>query len=234
MLTFAVGIVSGIMIIVIPKFKDIFADFDINLPSVTMALIGFSDWMVHGRPPGWAVILFSPIVAWLTYKTIRTSKGGRYVLDFLVMKIPILGDLVQKSAVARFTRTLGTLIAAGVPILEAINITRDTSGNEVYVRALQRVHDSIREGESVAAPLRAAKVVDGLVTNMIDVGEETGELDKMLLKVADNYDEEIDNAVASLVSLIEPVMVAFLGSVVGFIVVALFMPLVQLIQAVSG
>jgi len=135
--------------------------------------------------------------------------------------------------VARFTRTLGTLIAAGVPILEAINITRETSGNEVYARALANVHDSIREGESFAAPLRGANVVDSLVVNMIDVGEETGELDKMLMKVADNYEEDVDVAVAGLISLLEPMMVIGLGGVVGFIVLALFMPLVSLMQSVT-
>lgn len=233
--TFAVGIVSGIMIVVIPKFKEIFNDFQVTLPSVTVILMTFSDWFISGRPlPGWIVIFLGPVAAYMLFKVVRSSKGGRFVVDFVFLKLPIVGNLVQKNAVSRFTRTLGTLISAGVPILEAINITRDTSGNEVFVRAMQRVHDSIREGESVAAPLRQAKVVDGLVTNMIDVGEETGELDKMLLKVADNYEEEIDTAVASLVSLIEPIMVAFLGGIVGFIVVALFMPLVQLIQSVSG
>ena len=151
-----------------------------------------------------------------------------------MLKLPIVGNLVQMNSISRFTRTLGTLIAAGVPILEAINITRDTSGNAVYARALDKVHDSIREGESMAGPLRQAKVVDGLVTNMISVGEETGELDKMLLKIADNYDDEVDVAVASLVSLIEPIMVVVLGATVGFIVVALFMPLVELIQSVAG
>ncbi len=232
--TFAMGIVVGIMIVVIPKFKHIFEDFDVTLPGVTLVLMGVSDWVVLGTPPGWVVILFGPFAAILLFKIIRSSKGGRYVVDVVSLRIPVFGNLVQKNAVSRFTRTLGTLIAAGVPILEAINITRDTSGNEVYVRALDKVHDSIREGESVAAPLRAAKVVDGLVTNMIDVGEETGELDKMLLKVADNYEEEIDVAVASLVSLLEPLMVVVLGGIVGFIVIALFMPLVELISSVAG
>jgi type IV pilus assembly protein PilC len=150
------------------------------------------------------------------------------------LKIPVVGTLLQKSSVARFTRTLGTLISAGVPILEAILITRETAGNEVYSRAMEKVHDSIREGESFASPLRATGVCDGLVTNMIDVGEETGELDKMLIKIADNYEEDMDVAVASLVSLLEPIMVVVLGGIVGFIVIALFMPLVQLIQSVSG
>jgi len=232
--TFAGGIVVGIMIVVIPKFKAIFKDFDVALPSVTMVLLGTSDWLLHGTPPGIMIIVFGPFIAMALIKLIRSSKTGGFAFDFTVMKIPVLGNLVQKSAVARFTRTLGTLINAGVPILEAINITRDTSGNEVYVRALDKVHDSIREGESFAAPLRASKVVDGLVVNMIDVGEETGDLDKMLLKIADNYEEEMDTAVASLVALIEPIMVIVLGSVVGFIVVALFMPMISLISSVSG
>jgi len=232
--TFALGIVVGIMIVVIPKFKEIFADFDVTLPGATMILMGTSDWVVSGTPPGWAVIVFGPFALYFIFKLVRSSKGGRYVLDFVGLKIPVFGTLLQKSSVARFTRTLGTLISAGVPILEAILITRETSGNEVYARAMEKVHDSIREGESFAAPLRATGVCDGLVTNMIDVGEETGELDKMLIKIADNYEEDMDVAVASLVSLLEPIMVVVLGGMVGFIVIALFMPLVQLIQSVSG
>ena len=230
---FAVGIVSGIMIVVIPKFKDIFMDFGIKLPGATVFLLGTADWFVGGMPPGWAVILFGPIVAFMLFKLVRSSRGGRFVTDFVGLRIPIFGMLVRKTSVARFTRTLGTLISAGVPILEAISITRETAGNEVYAQALDRVHDSIREGESFASPLRASKVCDNLVVNMIDVGEETGELDKMLLKVADNYDEEVDVAVASLVSLLEPIMVIMLGGIVGFIVLALFMPLVSLIQSVQ-
>ncbi len=233
-ISFSLFIVAGIMIVVIPKFKAIFLDFDVVLPGATLLLMGVSDWFVLGRPPGWLVLICSPFIAVVLYKLVRSSKGGRYVVDFVALKLPVFGTLVEKNAVSRFTRTLGTLIAAGVPILEAVNITRDTSGNEVYVRALDAVHDSIREGESVSEPLRSAKVCDALVTNMIDVGEETGELDKMLLKVADNYEEEIDVAVASLVSLLEPLMVVVLGGIVGFIVVALFMPLVQLISNVSG
>jgi type IV pilus assembly protein PilC len=232
-IAFAVGIVSGIMIVVIPKFKEIFIDFGVPLPAPTVVLMGISDWFVDGKPPGWAVILFGPVVLFVLFKLIRSSQGGRYAVDVVAMKIPILGKLLMKTAVARFTRTLGTLITAGVPILEAIMITKDTSGNEVYARALQTVHDSIREGESFANPLRASKVVDSIVVNMVDVGEETGELDKMLMKVADNYDEEVDVIVASLVSLLEPIMVVVLGVIVGFIVVALFMPLISLIESVS-
>jgi type IV pilus assembly protein PilC len=145
-----------------------------------------------------------------------------------------MGQITKKSVVARFSRTLGTLINAGVPILEAINITKDTTGNEVFSKALISVHDSIREGESFAEPLKAARIVDSLVVNMVDVGEETGELDKMLLKVADNYDDEVETLVGSLVSLMEPILVIFLGLIVGGIVVAMFLPMVKLIQSVTG
>ncbi len=233
-ISFAGLIVTGIMIVVVPKFKEIFEDFDTTLPGITQMLISMSEWVVHGTPPGWAVILFTPVGMMIFFKLVRKSKGGRYVSDVAVSKMPILGSIISKTGVARFTRTLGTLINAGVPILEAINITKETSGSEVLARALGTVHDSIREGDTFAAPLRASKVVDSLVTNMIDVGEETGDLDKMLMKVADNYDEEVETLVGSLVSLLEPVMVVVLGGIVGFIVVALFLPMVSLIQAVSS
>lgn len=234
-ISFASAIVVGIMIVVIPKFKDIFFDFGVTLPAPTLLLIGFSDWIVGAYPiPGWLILLLSPIGCIMLYKLIRSSSGGRYATDYISLKIPVLGLLVSKSAVARFTRTLGTLISAGVPILEAINITKETVGNEVFSKAMIKVHDAIREGESFAAPLRTVNICDGLVVNMIDVGEETGELDTMLLKIADNYEEEMDVVVESLVSLLEPIMVVVLGGTVGFIVVALFMPLVELIQAVTG
>ena len=230
---FSVCIVSAIMIVVVPKFEEIFRDFDTELPDVTKFLISLSNWFVKGMPPGWAVILLSPVIVFLLLKLIRQSKGGRFVVDLIALKIPVLGQILEKTAVARFTRTLGTLINAGVPILEAINITKDTSGNEVYSRALEAVHDGIREGDSFANPLRASKVCDALVVNMVDVGEETGDLDKMLIKVADNYEEEVETLVSGLVSLLEPIMVVVLGLIVGFIVIALFLPLVSLINSVS-
>jgi len=228
-------ILTGIMVFVVPQFQKIFADMDTALPAPTLLLIGTSNWIVEGTAgiPGWVFIIFSPVLIWLLVKVITANKAGKAMYDTFKLKVPVIGRLLQLTAVARFTRTLGTLINAGVPILEAILITRDTIGNYVYENALQRVHDSIREGESFAAPLRESKVVDSIVVNMIDVGEETGDLDKMLIKVADNYDDEVDNAVGALVSLIEPLMVVFLGVSVGFIVIALFLPLVSLIQNVS-
>jgi len=233
----AVGIVTGIMYFVIPKFEDIFADFEIELPGLTKFLIKASAWVAGNQTdqlvPGWAVIVASPFIIVVLVKMLRKTNFGRAMLDWTILKIPVVGVLVEKTTVARFTRTLGTLVSAGVPILEAINITRDTCGNWVFERALQRVHDSIREGESFSTPLRESKVCDGIVVNMIDVGEETGDLDVMLMKTADNYDEEVDVAVQSLLSLVEPLLVVVLGTVVGGIVLALFMPLVKMIQSVS-
>ncbi|HIA72570.1 MAG TPA: type II secretion system F family protein [Phycisphaerales bacterium] len=235
----AVGIVTGIMYFVIPKFKDIFDDFDVTLPGLTLWLIDASLW-IAGTPeqgdqaiPGFVWIMASPFIIFFFFKLIRKTGPGRASTDIILMKIPVLGNLVEKTSVARFTRTLGTLIAAGVPILEAVLITRDTSGNHVYEKALTGVHDSIREGESVAAPLREAKVCDSIVVNMIEVGEETGDLDVMLMKIADNYDEEVDVAVTALLSLLEPMLVVVLGGIVGTIVLALFLPLVKMIESVS-
>ncbi|MHC4102417.1 MAG: type II secretion system F family protein [Planctomycetota bacterium] len=236
--TVAVVIVTGIMVFVIPKFQEIFNDFQVELPGLTIWLIDISLW-VAGKQAGQSIpgaiwILSSPVLAFLFFKLVRKTGPGRAVTDIVRIRIPVLGGLIKKTSVARFTRTLGTLISAGVPILEAIMITRDTSGNYVYEKALTRVHDSIREGETFAGPLREAKVCDALVVNMIDVGEETGDLDAMLMKIADNYDEEVDVAVAGMLSLLEPMLVVFLGLIVGTIVLALFLPLVKMIESVSS
>ncbi len=234
----AVAIVTGIMYFVIPKFQEIFADFDIELPALTKWLISSSQWVAGQQDgqkvPGVLWIIMSPFLIFFFFKLVRMTKFGRAVTDVIRLKIPVIGGLIRKTAIARFTRTLGTLVAAGVPILEAITITRDTSGNYVFEKALGKVHDSIREGDTFAKPLRESKVCDAIVVNMIDVGEETGDLDSMLMKVADNYDEEVDVAVASLLSLLEPFMVVILGGIVGTIVLALFLPLVSMIESVSS
>ena len=234
----AVLIVTGIMYFVIPKFQEIFNDFDVELPGLTLWLVDTSKWVAGTATedqavPGAVYILLAPFVLFGFYKLIRITGPGKAVTDVLFSKIPVLGGLIKKTAIARFTRTLGTLISAGVPILEAILITRDTSGNYIYEKALTSVHDSIRDGETFSGPLREAKVCDPIVVNMIDVGEETGDLDVMLMKIADNYDEEVDVAVASLLSLLEPFMVVILGGIVGAIVLALFLPLVKMIESVS-
>ncbi len=231
-ISIAIGIVSMIMIFVIPKFEQIFLDFKVALPGITQLLLTISRWFANQY--GWLWVLLSPILLISMIKLARMSEGGKYAVDALKLKIPILGTIVGKGSIARFTRTLGTLISAGVPILDAINITKETCGNEVYSRALGKVHDAIREGESMADPLRATKVCDAIVVNMVDVGEETGDLDKMLMKIADNYDSDVDVLVSSLISILEPLMVVLLGGIVGFIVIALFAPMITLIQTVSG
>ncbi len=228
----AFAIVMGIMVFVVPKFEAIFADLGSKLPAVTRSLMDMSTWIA--KEYGWAWLLFSPIAFVAATRFIRMSETGRFILDTILLKIPVLGQILGKTSIARFGRTLGTLISAGVPILEALHITRETAGNEVFRRALGGVHDSIRKGETFAEPLRKAKVCDSIVVNMIDVGEETGDLDKMLTKVADNYDEEVDVLVGALVSLMEPIMVIVLGGICGFIVVALFMPMVQLLGDLGG
>lgn len=231
-ISIAVGIVSMIMIFVIPKFEDIFRDFGTKLPAVTQVLLVISRWFANDY--GWAYIIGFPFAWMIMIRLIKLSEGGRYVVDAVKLKIPVLGGILSKTAIARFARTLGTLISAGVPILDAINITKETVGNEVYSKALIKVHDAIREGESMADPLRATKICDAIVVNMIDVGEETGDLDKMLIKVADNYDSDVDVLVGSLISILEPIMVVVLGLIVGFIVIALFAPMISLIQSVSS
>ncbi|MHC4983328.1 MAG: type II secretion system F family protein [Planctomycetota bacterium] len=230
-ITFAIVIVTGLLMFVVPKFKEIFENMDAKLPPLTQALIDFSIWVKRG---GFAVILGFPLVIYGLIRLVKMSPGGRYSLDRFKLKMPLLGVITSKSSVARFTRTLGTLLSAGVPILEALKITRDTSGNEVLSRALVEVHDGIREGESFAEPLRRARIVEPMVVNMIDVGEETGELDKMLMKIADTYDDEVETLIGSLTSLMEPAMIITLGVIVGFIVVALFIPLPALLDKLGG
>lgn len=235
----ALIILTGIMYFIIPQFESIFTDFGIELPGLTLWLIDTSRWVAGNASadqamPGAIYIIIAPFVIFILFKLIRKTPFGRAVLDWIFLRSPVFGDLIKKSTTARFTRTLGTLISAGVPILEAIKITGETSGNWVFERALGKVHDSIREGESFAGPLRETKVCDGIVVNMIDVGEETGDMDSMLMKIADTYDEEVDVAVSALVSLIEPAMVIVLGGMVGTIVVAMFLPMIKMIESLSG
>jgi len=232
-------ILAGIMVFIIPKFEEIFKDFGVALPALTRWLMATSRWFAGTSTPDQAVpgvfiALPFPIFVWIFWNLIRKAGPGRAATDYMLLYSPVFGKLVRKTVIARFTRTLGTLISAGVPILEAVKITKETSGNYVFEKALQKVHDSIREGEGFATPLRESKTCDAIVVNMIDVGEETGELDAMLLKIADNYDEEVDVAVASLVSLLEPLMVVLLGGIVGTIVVAMFLPLVAMIESLQG
>ena len=225
-ITVAVGIVSFIMIFIIPKFKKIFEDFGTDLPVMTQVLIDMSDWMMSY----WYMLIIGPFGFYLFIKIVKKNKTGAFVVDWIALRIPLVGKILHMGTIARVTRTLGTLIASGVPILEALLISRDTAGNHVFVRAFDNIYAAIREGETIAVPLKEAKIVDDMVVNMVDVGEETGALDDMLYKVADVYDEEVEVRVEALVSLLEPIMVVVLGLIVGFIVIALFLPLIKLLN----
>lgn len=257
----AVGILTFIMIKIVPSFVTIFEDFEVELPAMTVLLMTVSELTVNY----WYLIPGIPTSIWLFIKLLRKFNAGRVGWDMFLLKMPIFGQLVEKNILARTTRTLGTLVASGVPILEGLNITRETSGNAVFENLFSKISESIREGESIAKPMKEysamtfhpmaaffwaffcggpvglliymgkmrSRVVDDLTVNMVDVGEETGELDTMLYKVADTYDEEVSVLTESLVSLMEPLLIIFLGGAVGFIVIALFMPLVALITNLS-
>ncbi len=225
----AIGILTFIMLFIIPKFEKIFKDFNMQLPDMTKALMATSRWFADY----WYVLPLFPLSVWLILKLIRLSKAGNYALDRLYLWIPIVGSLIEKTIVARTMRTLGTLVASGVPILEALSIVRETANNAVFERMFQRVYESIREGDTIAQPLKESRLVDDMVINMIDVGEETGDLDTMLYKIADVYDEEVDVLVESLISLLEPMMIVVLGFIIGGIVIALFLPLIKLLEGLS-
>jgi type IV pilus assembly protein PilC len=226
----AIAILSFIMIAIVPKFKEIFAAFEMKLPAMTQTLLDISDFMKNYF---WIMPLV--LIGWIIFcRLLRLMYWGRYVLDWVWLHVPIIGGILEKTIVARTMRTLGTLVSSGVPILEALSIVKETAGNAVFEEMFQRVFESVREGESIAMPMKESRLVDDMVVNMIDVGEETGELDKMLNKIADVYDEEVDVLVQGLVKLLEPVMVLFLGGCVGFIVVALFMPMLAILEKLSS
>ncbi len=225
----AVAILTFIMVMIIPKFKKIFDEFQLQLPAATKILIGISNWTAQY----WYFIPLFPLGIYLFIKLLRMTKTGNYALDRMTLWIPVVGTLVEKTIVARTMRTLGTLVTSGVPILEALAIVRETANNAVFERMFQRVLESIREGNTIADPLRESRLVDDMVVNMVEVGEETGDLDAMLYKIADFYDEEVDNTVKSLISLIEPIMIVFLGITIGGIVISLFLPLIKLLEGLS-
>ena len=274
----AVGILSFIMITIVPQFKTIFDDFGTTLPPMTQVLIDISSILSTGTVggsgddpgravlplPGWCFIPLVPFLFMWFIKIVRMNNYGAMGWDLFTLKMPVFGQLVEKNLVARCCRTLGTLLGAGVPILEGLNITKETTGNKMFEKMFSHVSDRIRDGEAIAQPMKDSAVpgynlvagmfwtifvpglgallymtkaktpiLDDLVVNMVDVGEESGELDTMLYKVADTYDEEVAVLTESLTSLMEPILIIFLGGAVGFIVVALFLPLIKLIQELS-
>jgi type IV pilus assembly protein PilC len=299
----AVVIIAGlilalIMTFIVPTFKEMFEEFGLPLPAPTLLLIAMSDYIVKY----WFLMLLIPFCYWLFAKLVRKFRHGRMGYDMYMLKVPVFGALIEKNILARTTRTLGTLVSSGVPILEALNITRETAGNALFERIFSKVTEAIREGEVISKPMREnstpgfhplallfwvlmgsfpgvmilsvaltagrgtgtkgameqllavggitcgmgavlcalfymmkmrARVIDELVVNMVDVGEETGELDTMLYKVADTYDDEVNVMTEGLTRLIEPLLICFLGVAVGFIVISLFMPLVSMISSLA-
>lgn len=223
----AMGILVFLLVKIIPKFKEIFEDLleGTPLPPLTQFVLNISDLVRDNGlavAGGIAAIVFS-------IRAIRQTPRGRYAFDNMKLRMPLFGPLFRKTAVARFARTLGTLLNSGVPVLQALNIVRDTSGNAVLEQAIQSVHDSVKEGDSMSMPLEASGVFPGMVVSMVDVGEETGALPEMLVKVADNYDDEVDTAVEGLTSIIEPIMIILLALIIGTIVIAMFVPLISII-----
>jgi len=226
-LVVAVGILTFLMVSIIPKFAVIFEDLtgEAGLPALTEAVISVSDFMKER----WYWVVAGVVVIVVSFKVLRKTRFGNRLLDGINLKLPLFGTLFVKTAVSRFSRTLGTLMGSGVPVLQALNIVRDTSGNAVIAEAIQKVHDSVKEGDTMAMPLEATKVFPSMVVSMVDVGEETGALPEMLIRIADNYEDEVDTAVEGLTSIIEPIMIVMLAFIVGIIVIAMFVPLIDII-----
>jgi type IV pilus assembly protein PilC len=228
----AVAIMIFLMTVIVPKFEKIFEDMlgsKDKLPDLTKFVINFSRTIQDN----FILLIIGTVGAIVLWRVMAATKGGRNFIDSMKLKLPVFGDVQRKTAISRFTRTLGTLVTSGVPILQALNITRETAGNVIISNAITKVHDAVKEGESMIAPLEGSKVFPPMVISMVDVGEETGQLPEMLLKVADVYEDEVDNAVSAMTSMLEPLMIVILAVVVGTIVMALFMPLIQIIQGLG-
>ncbi len=230
-LSVAGGVITLLLWKVVPIFATLFAGLGVDLPLPTKIVIALSNFI--GSIFGLLILIaFGGVLFGL--KVWYGTPQGRFVLDTIVLKLPVLGILMRKIAVARFTRTLGTLISSGVPILEGLDITAKTAGNAVVERALQQVRKSLEEGKSLTEPLKESEVFPGMVTQMIAVGEQTGAMDAMLQKIADFYEEEVDAAVKDLLTALEPIMIVFLGIVVGGVVISMYLPLFSLIGKLSG
>ena len=232
----AVGILVFLLIFIVPKFTEMFSDTGSELPLISQIVFGMSAFFLAN--PFWVpnvVFVFIVFGIFLfLFNLWGKTPPGRIMIDTMLLRIPILGDIQRKSAVSRFSRTLGTLVTSGVPILQALNITRDTAGNVIISRAIEKVHEAVKEGETIVTPLQASGVFPNMVISMVDVGEETGKLPEMLLKVADVYDDEVDNAVTALTSILEPIMIVILAVIVGAVVFALFLPLIKMISTMGN
>jgi type IV pilus assembly protein PilC len=221
----ATGIVTFILVTIIPKFQDIFRQLGAKeLPGLTQVIIDMSNILIYKSY--WVV--GAAIIVYIIYSKINKTREGKLVFDKLKLKIPVFGALLKKIAITRFASTLSTLIHSGVPILQALDIVRDTSGNEVVSRAMEKVYNSVREGDTIHEPLARCAIFPPLVIHMVAVGEETGAIDQMLVKVAEAYEREVDDTVNALTSILEPIMIVVLGAIVGTIVVALYLPLFKI------
>jgi type IV pilus assembly protein PilC len=245
----ACGLLTFITVFVVPKFREVFASIPgpggrpLELPALTQVVLGVAEWMLPGnrfmlpdeKGRGWGIVWIPLILLAIFFgiKAATRTPGGRQFFDRLKLRLPLFGPVTRMGIVARFTRTLGTLLSSGVPILDALNIVKGSIDNVVLQDAIQGVHDSIKEGENMAEPLGKSGIFDDMVVNMIDVGEETGELDKMLIRIADNYDQQVDVRLQALVSILEPTLIVFMGVAVGLIVFAIFMPMLQLVQSLA-
>jgi type IV pilus assembly protein PilC len=226
----AIGATVFMLLFIIPTFAKMFTDFGGDLPLPTKIVLGVSDFL---RSKWWllAGIIVAAIIA---FKRFYATEFGKFRVDAFMLRIPVLGQVIRKAAIARFTRTLGTLISSGVPILNGLDITARTAGNKVVERAVFATRESISQGNTIAEPLRAAGVFPPMVTQMIGVGEQTGALDEMLEKIANFYDDEVDTAVETLTSVIEPVMIVVMGVLVGGMLIAMYLPMFKLINVISG
>ncbi|MCE9636969.1 MAG: type II secretion system F family protein [Planctomycetes bacterium] len=245
----AAGLLTFITVFVIPKFRTVFASIPgpggkpLELPALTRFVLGFAEWMLPGKRfmltdeggRGWGIVWIPAVLltVWFGCKAYNKTPAGRQFFDRLKLRSPLVGPVTRLNLVARFARTLGTLLSSGVPILDALNIVRGAIDNVILQDAIQKVHDAIKEGENMAEPLGKSGIFDDMVVNMIDVGEETGELDKMLIRIADNYDQQVDIRLQALVSILEPTLIVLMGVAVGTIVFAIFMPMLQLVQSLA-
>ncbi len=225
----AITIVTFIMLFVVPKFEDAFAQLRGELPGMTRTLIDTSRWLVDH----WYLIVAVPLAFWGTLVVLSRNPAGRRWLDRLKLRLPLVGSVIHRSQVARFARTLGTLSASGVPLMQALEITGDAAGNVVVKEAVETVRAAVKEGEPIARPMAETGFFDDIVVNMVDVGEETGELDRMLMKIADNNDAEVDAQVANMTAVLEPALIVTMAVIVGFIVVSLYLPLLKLQELIG-
>jgi type IV pilus assembly protein PilC len=240
--TVAVLLLGFIMVFVVPKFKEVYSQITtpdgkkLELPGITQGLISFAEWLLPTKNGGYGIVILPLVVILIfgAYKGWASTTGGRRAIDTMKVKAPVFGPVTKMTIIARFARTLGTLLSSGVPILEALNIVRGSIPNVVLQDAVQSVHDAIKEGEGMAEPLGKSGIFDDMVVNMIDVGEETGELDKMLIRIADNYDQQVDVKLTALISILEPALIVVMGGAVAIIVFAIFLPMLKIVESIGG